>query len=92
METLYLAKPSLAWKEEILAYKQAFTGEHLHGGSHLQQMDNFEEWLEHVENETSPEITVGSDGLEFKNAVAVNKKSVEPHLRAGNFFSMTDLL
>ena len=50
METLYLAKPSLAWKEEILAYKQAFTGEHLHGGSHLQQMDNFEEWLEHVEN------------------------------------------
>ena len=54
METLYLAKPSLAWKEEILAYKQAFTGEHLHGGSHLQQMDNFEEWLEHVENEASP--------------------------------------
>ena len=54
METLYLAKPSLAWKEEILAYKQAFTGEHLNGGSHLQQMDNFEEWLEHVENEASP--------------------------------------
>lgn len=54
METLYLVKPSLAWKEEILAYKQAFTGEHLHGGSHLQQMDNFEEWLEHVENEASP--------------------------------------
>ncbi len=50
METLYLVKPSLAWKEEILAYKQAFTGEHLNGGSHLQQMDNFEEWLEHVEN------------------------------------------
>ena len=54
METLYLVKLSLAWKEEILAYKQAFTGEHLHGGSHLQQMDNFEEWLEHVENEASP--------------------------------------
>lgn len=54
METLYLVKPSLAKKEEILAYKQAFTGEHLHGGSHLQQMDNFEEWLEHVENEASP--------------------------------------
>ena len=54
METLYLVKPGLAWKEEILAYKQAFTGEHLHGGSHLQQMDNFEEWLEHVENEASP--------------------------------------
>jgi predicted acetyltransferase len=54
METLYLVKPSLAWKKEILAYKQAFTGEHLHGGSHLQQMDNFEEWLEHVENEASP--------------------------------------
>lgn len=54
METLRLVKPSLAWKEEILAYKQAFSGEHLHGGSNLQQMDNFEEWLEHVEKEAWP--------------------------------------
>ncbi|MGC4439613.1 GNAT family N-acetyltransferase, partial [Streptococcus suis] len=48
METCHLVVPSLKWKNQILAYKEAFSNEHLHGGGKLQQFEAVEEWLEHI--------------------------------------------
>ncbi|MBY4973040.1 GNAT family N-acetyltransferase [Streptococcus suis] len=49
METCHLVVPSLKWKNQILAYKEAFSNEHLHGGGKLQQFEAVEEWLEHIQ-------------------------------------------
>lgn len=43
METCHLVVPSLKWKNQILAYKEAFSNEHLHGGgncNNLKQLRN----------------------------------------------------
>lgn len=42
METCHLVVPSLKWKNQILAYKEAFSNEHLHGGGKLQQFEAVE--------------------------------------------------
>ncbi|MBD8069722.1 GNAT family N-acetyltransferase [Bacillus sp. PS06] len=48
-----LVKPSLIYKEQIMAYRKAFfySGEHLYGGSSLQNFEEFEEWLEKVKDQ-----------------------------------------
>ncbi len=48
METCHLVVPSLKWKNQILAYKEAFSNEHLHGGGKLQQFEAVKEWIEHI--------------------------------------------
>ena len=40
MEKLTFISPSMDWAKEILAYKEAFGEEHLHGGSRLQETDD----------------------------------------------------
>lgn len=49
MEKLALVSPSMDWEKEILAYKEAFGEEHLHGGSRLQETDDLSVWLQHLE-------------------------------------------
>ena len=49
MEKLTFISPSMDWERELLAYKEAFGGEHLHGGSRLQEIDDLSEWLNHLE-------------------------------------------
>ena len=49
MEKLTLVSPSMDWEKEILAYKEAFGEEHLHGGSRLQEIDDLSAWLQHLE-------------------------------------------
>ena len=49
MEKLSFISPSMDWAKEILAYKEAFGGEHLHGGSRLQEIDDLSDWLQHLE-------------------------------------------
>ncbi len=53
METLLLVRPSLDYKEQILTYKQAFIGQHLYGGSRLEEIEDIEEWLTHLEKASS---------------------------------------
>ncbi|SNU90681.1 acetyltransferase (GNAT) family protein [Streptococcus merionis] len=53
METLRLVTPSLDWENEILAYKVAFANEHLYGGNRLAEIENVEDWLIHLEKESS---------------------------------------
>ncbi|WP_394405629.1 GNAT family N-acetyltransferase [Streptococcus sp. 20-1249] len=53
MENLLLVAPSLDFADQISAYKSAFAGEHLHGGSRLQEMDSLTDWLAHLERESS---------------------------------------
>lgn len=49
MEKLTLVSPSMDWEKEILAYKEAFGEEHLHGGNRLQETDDLSDWLQHLE-------------------------------------------
>lgn len=53
MERLTLVPPSLAYQEQILAYKMAFQDEHLYGGNHLNTSETLEEWLSHLEKASS---------------------------------------
>ncbi|MEY8461711.1 GNAT family N-acetyltransferase [Streptococcus merionis] len=53
METLRLVTPSLDWEDEILAYKTAFANEHLYGGNRLAEIESIEDWLIHLEKESS---------------------------------------
>lgn len=54
---LALITPSLDYKEQILAYKEEFVqcNDRLHGGARLQEMDNLNDWLEHVRRSSSYE-------------------------------------
>lgn len=49
MDKLTFISPSMDWERELLAYKEAFGGEHLHGGSRLQEIDDLSGWLNHLE-------------------------------------------
>lgn len=49
MDKLTLIKPSMDWKEEILAYKTAFLSEHMYGGSRLQELASLTDWFKHLE-------------------------------------------
>ena len=49
MEKLTFISPRMDWERELLAYKEAFGGEHLHGGSRLQETDDLSDWLQHLE-------------------------------------------
>lgn len=49
MEKLTFISPSMDWERELLAYKEAFGDEHLHGGNRLQEIDDLSEWLNHLE-------------------------------------------
>lgn len=53
MDKLTLVKPSINWKREIIAYKAAFTNEHLYGGSRLQEIDDVADWFQHLEKSSS---------------------------------------
>ena len=61
MEKLTLVSPSMDWAKEILAYKEAFGGEHLYGGSRLQEIDDLSDWLQHLERLVLP-LAVRKDG------------------------------
>lgn len=49
VENLILVRPSLDWEEELLAYKDAFKDEHMHGGAGLYQFDKVSDWLAYLE-------------------------------------------
>ena len=53
MSTLRLITPNIEFKEEILAYKEEFQHEHLYGGARLQEMDQLDDWLEHIRRASS---------------------------------------
>ncbi len=53
MEKLQLITPSIAYVTEILDYKAAFSGEHMYGGARLEEMENIEDWLEHLSRSSS---------------------------------------
>ena len=57
MEKLTFISPSMDWERELLAYKEAFGGEHLHGGSRLQEIDDLSEWLNHLEKAGSASVS-----------------------------------
>ena len=48
-ENLILVRPSLDWEEELLAYKEAFKDEHMHGGAGLDRFDKMSDWMVYLE-------------------------------------------
>ena len=50
MDTLYLTAPSLAWEEQILAFKRESeaTDPHLNGVGGLDSFDGVQEWLDYL--------------------------------------------
>ncbi len=48
-EKLILVRPSLDWKEELLAYKEAFKSEHMYGGAGLYKFDKLSDWLVYLD-------------------------------------------
>lgn len=48
-EKLILVRPSFDWEEELLAYKEAFKGEHMYGGAGLYKFDRLSDWLVYLD-------------------------------------------
>lgn len=57
MDKLTLVVPNTDWEKEILAYKEAFSDQHLYGGSRLQETPSLTDWFLHLEK-TSSYLTV----------------------------------
>lgn len=53
MDKLLLIAPSLTYQETILAYKEAFSDEHLYGGNKLDTIETISDWLIHLEQSSS---------------------------------------
>lgn len=49
MTQLKLIKPSLDYEQQLIAYKAAFSEEHLYGGSRLSEYEDIAQWLQYIE-------------------------------------------
>lgn len=49
MSRLKLIKPSLDYEQQLIAYKAAFSKEHLYGGNYLSEYEDIAQWLQYIE-------------------------------------------